>query len=509
MSSFTHDIFISYRHLDNEAPEGERGWVTEFAERLRIQLGSTLGRKPDIWRDPTIQGSQHFADVIMKHLAQSKVLVSILSPGYVNPDSPWCMRELSEFSRLAERGIGVRIGDKSRCVKVVKTFLPRERHPPELQGLLGYEFFAEDSETDRPRAFSHVPEGHQHNRYLDKIDDLARDLAELLNEIDSSKPSAPPPDPERTVYLAETTSDRAENRDSIKNELLSRGYHVLPDQELPETAADYRKAVRENLKRARLAVHLIGERYGSTLVGEGEKSVAVMQNELAVERSGEDADFSRVIWIPPGLQPSGEYQSKFVHGLRTDADTQKGAEVLERSFEELKNRIIEKLTAPRAAASKVLLFDAEEPLRIYLMCDKLDFGAALSIRDYLHDKKYNVILPAREMDETQVIQYHKDNLLECDAALIFYGHGNEFWLHSKLSDLRKAKGWGRPNPMLCKAIYMAEPETAHKHDYKTWEAVLLAPPGFGGLSEAALKEFIARMESARVEPARTGSGGSR
>lgn len=503
-----HDIFISYRHLDNEAPAGERGWVSEFTERLRIQLGSNLGREPDIWRDPTIQGGQYFADVIMNHLAQSKVLISILSPGYVNPDSPWCMRELNEFCRLAERAGGVRVGDRSRCVKVVKTFLPRERHPGELQGLLGYEFFGEDPETGRPRAFSHVPEGHLHRRYLDKIDDLARDLAELLNDIDGAKPLTPPPDPERTVYLAETTSDRAENRDQIKNELLSRGFYVLPDRELPETAAEYRAEVRENLRRSRLAVHLIGERYGNTLAGEAEKSVALMQNELAAERKGEDASFARIIWIPPGLQPSSDYQSKFVQLIRTDAAAQLGAEVLERSFEELKNRIIEKLTAPPPLPVRPDFAGEEEFVRVYLMYDKLDYEAALAVRDYLMARQYDVVLTAKGGDETQVIQFHKENLLECDAALIYYGHGNEFWLHSKLSDLRKAAGWGRARTMLCKAIYFAAPENEHKRDYRTLQAVLLAPPGYGGLSEAALEQFIADIESRRGGQARTGSGGS-
>jgi hypothetical protein len=63
--------------------------------------------------------------------------------------------------------------------------------------------------------------------------------------------------------------------------------------------------------------------------------------------------------------------------------------------------------------------------------------------------------------------------------------------------------------MLCKAIYRAAPETEHKQDIKTWEAVLLVPPGYDNLSVGALEEFIAYIESARGEQARTGSGGGR
>lgn len=506
--STTHDVFISYRHLDNKAPAGEQGWVADFTERLRVELGYRLGHEPDIWRDPTIGGLDYFEDVIMEHLAKSKVLISILSPGYVDASSSWCLRELREFYRLAERSGGVRVGNMTRCVKVVKTYLPRGAHPAELQGQTGYEFFEKDEDENRPREFNHRPGGSQHNRYLDRIDQLAWDVSELLKAMGSAAPAPPPPDPEHTVYLAQTTPDRSKDWDSIKTELLSRGFHVLPDEELPETAAEYQEAVRESLKRSRLSVHLIGERYGNPLVGEALKSVAYMQNELAAQRSVEEPGFERVIWIPPGLKPNGDHQSKFVHALRTDADAQKGAELLERSFEELKDRIVEKLTTPKTAAPPPPGPGADELIRIYLMCDKLDFAAAKAVRDFLFDRQYEVVLPIREDDETQVIQYHKDNLLECDASLIYFGHGNEFWLYSKLKDLRKAAGWGRAKQMLCKAIYMGAPEVEYKPDYKTREAVVLEPPGYEGLSREALEQFIARIESARGGLAKTGSGGT-
>src|SRR6266581_2793148 len=113
MPSFTNDIFISYRHIDNRPVSGSTGWIDDFTEKLRAQLAFKLGYDPIIWRDPTITGGEYFADVILKEIEKSKVLISILSPGYVDSNSPWCRRELSEFCHLAERTIGVRIGEKS------------------------------------------------------------------------------------------------------------------------------------------------------------------------------------------------------------------------------------------------------------------------------------------------------------------------------------------------------------------------------------------------------------
>ncbi len=506
---FTNDIFISYRHIDNRPIAGTVGWVADFTEKLKAQLAFKLGYDPVVWRDPEIRGSEYFEEVILKELEQTKVLVSILSPGYVDPTSTWCIRELTEFCQLAQQNIGIRVGAKCRCVKVVKSFLPRDRHPSELQGLLGYEFFDEDPELRRNRDYSYLQDGYQYKRYLDKIDQIAFDIAELLKEIDRPQAQSPAPDRDHTVYLAEVTSDRAEYRDSIRNELLSRGYRVLPDCELPQTATEYRQVVKDNLSCARLSIHLIGEKYGRTLEGDEENSFVQIQNQVAAEHCSEGGEFSRIIWIAPEIVPVGKYQPAFIQTLRTSKEAQAGAELLERSFEELKNRIIEKLTTPKTASARLLKFPQEDLVRIYLICDKLDFPTVKAIRDYLFDKRYEVVLPARDGDSTQVIQYHKDNLLECDATVIYYGFGNEFWLHSKLSDLRKVTAWGREKPMLCKAIYRAAPETEHKQDIKTWEAVLLVPPGYDNLSVGALEEFIAYIESARGEQARTGSGGGR
>ena len=508
---FINDVFISYRHVDNRPVSGNTGWIDDFEEKLKAQLAFKLGYDPVIWRDPVLRGSEFFEDVILKKLAQSKVFIAVLSPGYISPKGEWCLRELAEFCRLAAGNLGVRVGEKSRCLKAVKSFLPRDQHPADLKGPLGYEFFDEDPELRRPKDFSYLFGGYKNDRYLDKIEEIAFDVAELLKEIDSkllkgSDSPKPSPSDNGTVYLAEVTSDRAEFRDSIKNELRSRGYRVVPDEELPETAPEYRDAVRKNLDQAVLSVHLIGNRYGSILEGEEDKSVLEIQNELAAERCSQVASFARIIWIASDVVPTGKYHPAFVNLLKTDQQAQQGAEVIERSFEELKNRIIEKLTTPKPGG-KLLHFPAPSDLvRVYLMCDKLDFNDHLkTLRDYLFDQKYEVILPASEGDDTQVIQFHKDNLLECDAAFIYYGNGNQFWLHSKLSDLRKAAGWGREKPLLCKAVYLAPPETEYKRDYRTWEAMILRCSEPGKLFQT-LDEFIAGLEEARRKQILSGGG---
>lgn len=504
MPHFTEDIFISYRHLDNQSISGSNGWVDDFHKRLSIRLEQFLGREARIWRDPRLQGGVDFAAEIGERIEKTKVLLTVLSPGYI--ESEWCLRELREFCRHAGRNGGLRVGNRTRAVKVVKTMIPHDKHPPELDKELGYEFYQIDEESKIPREFSPQEGGYQHQRYEQKIYDLAWYLKELLEILDEHQPVPPPPDKARTVYMAHTTADRSYDREKVMYELRDRGYHVLPDREPSLRADSYVAEVRENLRQSRLSVHLIGETYGTIPDGEEEKSIVHLQNELAAEHCGEDPDFARLIWMPVGLSATGTRQRNFIEHLKTSGEAQRGAEVLERSFEELKNRVIEKLTPPKPPPPPG--DESDELVRVYLMCDKHDFDSVAELTDYLFMKRYEVILSAREGDDVQVLQYHKENLLECDATLIYYGQANEFWLRSKLWDLKKVRGWGRTHPMLCKAIYRAEPATAQKQGFRTLEAKLLEPPGFTGLSTIALEQFIAEIEAARKGLPRTGSGGA-
>lgn len=203
------EIFISYRHLDNET-----AWVDNFHERLRVRLGEFLGRKPKIWRDTKKLDGQYFADEIKDRIKEARVFISILSPGYIDPSSDWCLRELRDFFSLAKFNGGVRIGNKPRIVKVVKTPVPREKYPQEFQGSNDFMFYDLDPDNDKPLFFSQDSTGPLYHKYLAKVDDVALYVQGLLATV-----PAPPPAAKKTVYLAETTSDLNDERDRIMREL--------------------------------------------------------------------------------------------------------------------------------------------------------------------------------------------------------------------------------------------------------------------------------------------------
>jgi hypothetical protein len=109
------------------------------------------------------------------------VLVSVVSPHYLNSEG--ALRELSEFSKAAEKHGGSRIGNWSRIFKVLKTPVPLKRQPKELRQLLGYEFYRIDPATGRVREFNKRFGPEAQKDFWIRMDDLAQDMKILRDRI--------------------------------------------------------------------------------------------------------------------------------------------------------------------------------------------------------------------------------------------------------------------------------------------------------------------------------------
>jgi hypothetical protein len=495
--AFVEDVFISYRHLDNELlDEQQKGWVDNFHERFASVLGEALGYEPSIWRDPRLPGNVYFADVLEERIRNTAVVISILSPGYLQ--SEWCIGELREFCRQADRTGGLLVDDKLRVFKVIKTHIDRTQHPPEFQNQLGYEFYEFDKTTQRPIAFGQELGRHRDQRYWSKLDDLAWDVKQILSIIN---PRARTPgavsvfSPAKgSVYLAQTTRDLNGERDQIKRELLNRGYDILPAGELHLVSPNYEEAVRECVSHAKLSVHLIGGNYGIVPEGAGNRSIVRLQNEIAAERHGDKA-FSRLLWMPVGLTPQEDVQTQFIQHLRTDAATQQGAELLQTPLEELKNVIQVRLSSNGHEREPEPI--GKSPAKIYLIFDKRDLDGVVALNDYLSvNKQYQVLLPLIDdegLNDSEGFDIHKDNLAQCDAVLIYYGNANQLWFEYKRRDLKKIAGLDRKSLLVAEAVYVASPKTAHKQLFNSPGTLVIK--NFDDFSPAVLDPFVARLQT--------------
>jgi hypothetical protein len=493
---FEHDFFISYAHLDDEALiAGEQGWISELHRLLEIRVGQMRGEKPKIWRDLKLQGNDIFADTIIERLPRIAALVSVLSPRYVQ--SEWCNRELKEFCRAAERSGGVRIGDKARIFKVVKTPVSRERFPEEVQPMLGYEFFVYD-ESGRPRELSQEYGGKE-RAFMTRLDDLAYDIAQLLDLMSNGKAIEAGAAPKGTVFLAETSYELREQREEIKRDLIRNGYEVLPDRALPLVAPELEALVREQLGRSQVSIHLIGRNYGIVPDGAAQ-SIVERQQSLASEIAAGSA-LSSIIWLPHGLEIEDERQRSFVRHLQTSPAVHAAAELLEVPIEDLKSIIYRKLAPPAPAPLKAGLKAAaapaeEEHPRVYILCDQEDSEAMRPLEDYLFGAGFEVILPFFDEDEAQARLEHEENLRSSDVVLLYYGKGDELWLRRKLREVQKSAALGREKPWLGRGIYVGAPATPQKERFRTHEALLMHEPP-AGFDPAVLAPLLGAIAAAR------------
>ena len=85
--TFEKHVFISYAHIDNQplTPKQE-GWISRFHNTLEALLNMRLGKPVKIWRDGKLQGNDVFADEIVDQFAKTAVLISVLTPRYLNSD---------------------------------------------------------------------------------------------------------------------------------------------------------------------------------------------------------------------------------------------------------------------------------------------------------------------------------------------------------------------------------------------------------------------------------------
>jgi hypothetical protein len=489
--AYEGDAFISYAHIDNRVlGEGRAGWVASFQRALETRVAQLIGRDAHVWWDPELRGNDDFSDILIERLRKVAALVSIVSPGYVN--SKWGRRELSEFCKVAEKQGGLQIHDKARLFKVLKTPVPRDEHPPELQPFLGYEFYKVEPDSGRVRELSEMFGPEAEREFWIRLDDLAYDMCRLLELVheDQALPFVRPESGD-TVFLAETTSDLKAERDALKRALQQHGLTVLPSCTLPLSEAEVAAAVREDLAACRLSIHLFGRTYG--LVPEGaEASLPEIQSELAAERALSGC-FARLLWIPQGKPPTDERQQDLLQRLRLDERMQRGTDLLEGSLEDLRTLISTRLKeAPRPARPCVSEPAAPGTSSVCFIYDQRDESAIAPWADVFF-KEFEVVHPVFDGDEKDVRESNEESLRTCDGVVVFSGAGNEAWLRRKLTDIQKSPGYGRTKapPDVC--ICLIPPQTPAKARFRTHHALVI--PQWNGCDPAPFEPFMAALRA--------------
>lgn len=512
-----YDIFISYGHLDDEDPGGDvKGWVDLLVERLPRLVSNNLGYVPNVWRDErSLHGNDLLTAAISEGVTTSLLLIPIVSPRYVQSD--WCRRELEAFCQ-SEAPPGAP-AFRSRIFKVIKTpllFHLAKKEPEPLRELIGYSFY--EMEGDMPVEFGPEVTPTKDPRYWTALRRLAWDVSNMLVALKHAKeattgplvmptPQATVPaaatngTPKKFVYLAETTSDLTSERDLVRDELRQRGYGVLPEEKLPAAELEeIQNVVKQTLDRCAMSVHLIGKRYGST-PEDNPRSLVCIQEDMAAQHGAKHENFLRLLWMPQGLMSppleiTDERQKEFVTTVQNRIDS--NAELLQTSIEDLKTRIVEKLSPPAKQAAAAPQTSRSKLKQVYLICENRDRSFIRPIKEYLFKQNIEVITWLDGETGRTLMDYHHKNLRECDAALVYFGNGDEPWVRKNLEDLEKAYGYGREHDWAASAVYVGAPPNDQKEDFLT-HLVPYVIRNYQSFDPNDLRDFVTDVQTSEGE----------
>ena len=131
---------------------------------------------------------------------------------------------------------------------------------------------------------------------------------------------------------------------------------------------------------------------------------------------------------------------------------------------------------------------------IYLICDAKDEDAVEPIEDFLFDQGFDVSLPLFEGNEADVAEAHRNKLIFCTSAIVYYGAGSRSWVETKLMDLIQAPGYGRTNPFAAKCVLVDEPVDRRKLRFRSHVAEVL------NLTESNLETSLAEFVLKSKDP---------
>jgi class 3 adenylate cyclase len=497
------DVLLNYAAIDDQPLlEGKPGWVSELHRNLQVRVEQLSGAKVKIARLPEDAVTPAIEAEVMRQLPRIKAMVSVISPPFIR--SEVCRREVESFWRIAESSGGRWVEDRARLLKVLKTAVAADEMPPPLHDifspLLGFEFFEKDAVTGRVREFDEAFGPALKQRFFERVYDLAYDVSQILRYKRSGSGAARDEVPNGTrhrVFLATTTSDVLDERDRIKRELLERGHQVLPDGPLPTLSSDVENVVRECLMDCTIAVHLLGQHYGVTPEDSSE-SMPALQLRLTAQQA-QSQDLQRLVWMPGTNGVLDQRQQAFLRQVQEDPFLQHRAEILEGNLNLLKKDLIRCLTPPEEKPNSPAAPAAANGVgpvgvpKIYLICDPKDEPELESLEDYLFDQGLEVCLPAFDGDDAAAAALHQENLMSCDAVLVYYGAAPRAWVDIKLRELLKAAGYGRETPITVQGVYIAPPDDRRKERFRSHQASVIHQPGDFAPS-AELDAFIRQIK---------------
>jgi hypothetical protein len=233
VSTFQHDIFISYAPVDNQPLFGaEYGWVTTLVGHLQMLLNQQTGQECILWIDyKDLQRHQPTPQQIDQAIDNSACFILILSAAYLaNQD---CLQQLQRF--IAQHS-------RQSIFIIEKESQPK---PSLLSYFIGYPFWEQNLQTQRTRTLGIpvlLPE--KDGLYYQQVAELGQHLIQELLSAQATvaqniEPATAPQQTESTltiqapkVFISYSwdSEQHKQNVLAFAQQLMAQGIDVALDQ---------------------------------------------------------------------------------------------------------------------------------------------------------------------------------------------------------------------------------------------------------------------------------------
>ena len=489
LPDYEYDIFISYRHNDNQYD----GWVSEFVEKLRKELVATVKDKLTVFFDENPEDGlleSHHVDHTISSKIKALIFIPIVSQTYCDTKSFAWNNEFLLFSKTASNdryGREIRLPNGNTASRILPVRIHEiERDDTELlenslQGVLrSIDFVYHVQGVNRPlRPKDDDRQDNLNNTiYRNQINKVANAIKEIINGVknfDSKSqniqstsepsreevlkvPSMPrwynttvPSDirvavldvPQPTVFLAWASNDLKAKREEIALILTRAGFQVIPNSDCPSTDEGFKNAVAEHFGRASCSLHILSGEFGRRFEEEDAVSFPMHQFEMAKKKSAAPGSkFYTFVWyLEDSSKQTKPQQDEFINNIRnyiTPNMTFTNAFSPMQLVEDMRSLLI---------IEKQKMLDTKDT-DIFFIFNKQDAKDAYPLTDLI-SKDYTVevmnILPG---GEEQYREMSTQQIPKSKLAVVYFRYGADWALPFIKQVWKQVGGASSPTPMM-------------------------------------------------------------
>ncbi|MGM1065382.1 toll/interleukin-1 receptor domain-containing protein [Saccharothrix sp. Mg75] len=185
MSGYKYDLFISYSRYGSV-----RKWLqNHFHQKLVECLADQVAPAPRVYVDWTMPSAVDWPSNLQKALHRSKIMIQLLTPPYF--ESQWCVAEWRSMQER-EKMLGLAGSDLTQGLVYPILYSDSENFPMEGR-TRSWRDFKKLAQPDLV-----FQESRKFNRFHREVNELARDLVQLLQQVPEWQPDWPiveKPDP--------------------------------------------------------------------------------------------------------------------------------------------------------------------------------------------------------------------------------------------------------------------------------------------------------------------------